>query len=52
MNELDKYKKEKLKILKRDFHIRITDADVEHMEALKTEIQVDNFVKEIINTRL
>lgn len=39
---LKAYRKMKLKMLK-EFHILLSDAQLAHMNELKTEIQIDNF---------
>lgn len=40
---IDAYRKAKLKILKRDFLIPLTDEQKAHAQELKTEIAIDNF---------
>lgn len=49
---LDTYKKNVIKMLRRDFKLRIADAEEEHFAELKNEIQVDNFVRKLINDKL
>jgi hypothetical protein len=43
------YRKYKLKILKRDFCIRISDEERMHAESLQTETQIDQFFISMIN---
>lgn len=44
----EKYVEQKLKILKRDFHITPTETEVKHLNTLKTQIEIDNAVLSII----
>lgn len=44
----EQYIPQKLKILKRDFYITATEAEVEHLKTLKTQIEIDNAVLSII----
>ena len=46
---LETYKKNKLKILKRDFRITLTDEELERIKSLKTEVQIDQFCLGILN---
>lgn len=48
-SNLESYRKAKLKILKRDFHIYLTPEELEHARNLKTEIEIDNFFISAIN---
>lgn len=48
---LKEYRKMKLKMLQRDFRIKLTDEDIAHAETLTTEIQIDQFCLGILNTR-
>ena len=45
------YKKMKLKMLRRDFCILLTDDELAHFDTLTTEIQVDQFCLGILNNR-
>lgn len=45
----EKYVKDKLKILKRDFCIQPTEAEIAHLNTLKTQISIDNAITSIIN---
>jgi hypothetical protein len=47
----EKYTKAKLKILKRDFYIEPTEAELEHINTLTTQIAIDNAILGIINRR-
>ena len=51
-NELELYIEEKIKMLKRDFRIRLSDAEAAHIHSLKTEIAVDNFCHTLFMKRL
>ena len=44
----EKYIEQKLKILKRDFYITPTETELEHLDTLKTQIEIDNAVLSII----
>lgn len=48
---LEEYIEQKLEML-RDFHCRITEEQLEHFKTLTTEIQVDNYAKDLITRRL
>ena len=45
---LESYRKAKLKILKRDFYIKLTPEELEHARNLKTETEIDNFFISVI----
>ena len=45
------YKKMKLKMLRRDFCVMLTDEELEHAESLQNEIQVDQFCLGVLNSR-
>lgn len=49
---LEEYITEKLRFLKKEFRFKLTEAEVEHMQSLKNEIQVDNYARAIFNNRL
>lgn len=44
-----KYVEAKLKILRRDFKIDLTEEEIAHLNTLKTQIAIDNAVLSIIN---
>lgn len=46
---LDTYRKNKLKILHRDFRITITDEERKRAETLQTEAQIDQFCIAMMN---
>lgn len=48
---LNTYRKQKLRILERDFCIRLTEEEVNHANSLKTEAQIDQFFLGCINRR-
>lgn len=45
------YKKMKLRMLRRDFCIQLTDEELARYDALTTEIQVDQFCVTVLNDR-
>ena len=45
----EKYVKDKLRILKRDFYIEATYEEVSHLKTLKTQTAIDNAILSIIN---
>lgn len=45
---LKEYRKKKTKMLERDFCIRLTQEDIDHMNELKNEIQIDQFCISLI----
>lgn len=49
---LPQYIKEKIKMLDRDFLIRLTSEDIKHFNELKSEIAVDNFAMQLILNRM
>ena len=49
--DLDKYKAYKMKILERDFWVRMTDEEIEHMNSLPSEIRVDAYVHDLLRKR-
>lgn len=49
---LPRYIKQKIKMLNRDFYIRLTDEDIRHFNELTTEIAVDNFAHQLILDRM
>jgi hypothetical protein len=46
---LEAYRKRKLRILERDFRIKITAEELKHAETLTSEIQIDQFCLGMIN---
>ena len=49
---MEAYIAQKIKMLRKDFHIRLTTTEIRHMQALTTEISVDNYVRTLISTKL
>ena len=45
------YKKRKLKELRRDFKIILTEDELAHVETLATEVQIDQFCIGVFNNR-
>ena len=48
---LKTYKKNKIKMLERDFAILLKPEQIEHINELKSEIQVDQYARTIIMSR-
>lgn len=48
---LKSYRKQKIKILERDFCIKLTEEEIERVNNLTTEVQIDQFCLGIINNR-
>ena len=46
------YIKRKLKMLREDFKLRLSESEIEYMEALTTEIAVDNYARKLIFNHL
>lgn len=46
---LKEYRKMKLKMLRRDFRITLTEKELAHAETLTTEIQIDQFCLGMMN---
>ena len=49
MDELKVYIKDKIKMLKKEFHIRLTESEIQHLNSLKTEIAVDNYCRSLFD---
>ena len=45
---LDSYKRQKIKILKRQFCVRMTDEQEEYLNSLKSEIAIDNYARSLM----
>ena len=56
MNErpvpLKVYIKEKLRMLTRDFCLRLTDEEIKHLKSLTREIDVDNYAHTLLDNKL
>ena len=48
---LKEYRKMKLKMLTRDFRVKLTDEDIAHANTLTTEAQIDQFFISMLNNR-
>lgn len=46
---LETYKKRKLSMLEKQFKLKLTEEDVDHMNSLSSEIEVDNFTKKLFD---
>ena len=51
-HNMETYIEQKIKMLKKDFHIRLTTTETKHMQNLTTEISVDNYARTLILTKL
>ena len=51
-HNMETYVAQKIKMLRKDFHIRLTTTEIKHMQALTTEISVDNYARTLISTKL
>lgn len=49
---LDEYIEEKLKMLGQDFCIRLKKHEIKHFHTFKTEVQVDNYVRDLLRKYL
>lgn len=47
--DMETYIKDKIKMLRKEFHIRLTESEIQHMKSLKTEIAVDNFCRSLFD---
>ena len=45
---LDEYKRNKIKMLKRQFCVRLTEEQEEHINSLKSEIAVDTYARSLM----
>ena len=50
--ELAQYAKWKIKTLRCDFHIALTEKEISHINALKSEIAIDNYARGLILAKL
>lgn len=46
---LDTYRKAKLKMMKRDFKITLTEAEIAYANTLTTEVKIDQFCLTMLN---
>lgn len=49
---LSQYINDKIDMLRRDFKMRLSRAEIEHMQSLATETAVDNFAHTLFMTKL
>ena len=49
---LSQYIKGKLKMLQEEFCLKLSATEITHMQSLKTERQVDNYAKSLLNAKL
>lgn len=45
---LESYKRHKIRMLKRQFYVRITDEQEEYLNSLQSEIAVDNYARSLM----
>ena len=45
---LDSYKRHKIRMLKRQFYVRMTDEQEEYLNSLQSEIAVDNYARSLM----
>ena len=50
--DLKTYIKGKIKMLRKEFHIRLTESEIQHLKSLQTEIAVDNYCHDLFMKRL
>ena len=46
---ISEYRKAKLKMLREDFMIDVTDEELNHLNTLESEISIDRYARKIIN---
>ena len=46
------YIKEKIRMLTKDFYLKLTDEEISHLKSLKREIDVDHYVHDLITNKL
>ena len=49
---LKQYKNEKIRMLTDDFCMKLSEDEIDHIQSLKTEIQVDNYVRTLFDKYL
>lgn len=49
---IDQYIAEKLEMLRKEFHIKPKVHEVAHLQSLKNEIQVDNYIRDLFRKYL
>ena len=49
---IKKYIRDKLKMLRDEFCLKLTDAEIAHLYALKTENDVDNYAHQLLRDKL
>ena len=47
----EQYVRDKLRILRRDFYIEATEAEIAHLKTLTTQVSIDNAVLSIMTRR-
>ena len=51
-HNMETYIAQKIKMLRKDFNIRLTKAEIKHMKSLQTKISVDNYARTLISNKL
>ena len=46
------YIKEKIRMLKKDFFIKLTDEEINHLKSMTRDIDVDHYVHDLIMKKL
>lgn len=49
---MEAYIAQKIKMLRKDFNIRLTTTEIKHMKSLQTEVSVDNYARTLILKKL
>lgn len=47
--DMKTYINDKIKMLRKEFHIRLTESEIQHLKSLKTEIAVDNYCRSLFD---
>ena len=46
------YIKEKIRMLTKDFYLKLTEEEISHLKSLKREIDVDHYAHDLITNKL
>lgn len=49
---LNEYIKEKIRMLQKDFYIKLTDAEIDKLNSMTRDIDVDHYAHDLIANRL
>ena len=50
--DIKQYIKGKIKFLKKEFHMTLTEEEIDHFYSLKTENDVDRYVRDLFSEKL